>query len=288
MIIGLLGQSDEPQIQHVGNALKAIGHEPVVFNTALFGTQWYVSFDPHNNNGMLYWQDCALPMSSLYSVYWHKLHLSTACPSNLKEQQSLLQIWLLFANTHWVNSLRAIRNHQCKPLQLAQAAKLGAHIPHTWIGNHAETARCFAEQHTSTIVKPVHGGETTRLVSEHPALNTFSTAHTLQRFIEGTNIRTYVFDDDVCHIRIDTHAIDFRDDLNVTPEKVSGNRAIDAMSVTLCKAFDMRWCAIDWRLTPDGQYVFLEANPAPYFLYAETCTGWDLTGRLLNLLTSAR
>jgi D-alanine-D-alanine ligase-like ATP-grasp enzyme len=42
---------------------------------------------------------------------------------------------------------------------------------------------------------------------------------------------------------------------------------------------------MDFRLTADGRYVFLEANPSPMFLGFEKATGLPLTEALVKLLT---
>ena len=47
------------------------------------------------------------------------------------------------------------------------------------------------------------------------------------------------------------------------------------------------WTGIDFRLTPDGRYVFLEANPNPMFLGFEDRCGLPLTDALANLLLDA-
>ena len=41
---------------------------------------------------------------------------------------------------------------------------------------------------------------------------------------------------------------------------------------------------IDLRLTPEGRYVFLEANPSPMFLGFEARAGLPLTDALVALL----
>jgi hypothetical protein len=41
---------------------------------------------------------------------------------------------------------------------------------------------------------------------------------------------------------------------------------------------------MDFRLTPDGRYVFLEANPSPMFMGFESRCGLPLTDSLIDLL----
>jgi glutathione synthase/RimK-type ligase-like ATP-grasp enzyme len=41
---------------------------------------------------------------------------------------------------------------------------------------------------------------------------------------------------------------------------------------------------IDVRRTSEGEYVFLEANPAPMFMHFERMTGYPVSDRLAKLL----
>jgi D-alanine-D-alanine ligase-like ATP-grasp enzyme len=52
------------------------------------------------------------------------------------------------------------------------------------------------------------------------------------------------------------------------------------------KALFLEWTAIDWRLRPNGEYIFLEANPSPMFLHFEAQTGFPITQALVQLLTT--
>lgn len=46
--------------------------------------------------------------------------------------------------------------------------------------------------------------------------------------------------------------------------------------------------AIDLRLRPDGEYVFLEVNPSGQYLFVEISTGMPITEQLVNALLQAR
>lgn len=48
----------------------------------------------------------------------------------------------------------------------------------------------------------------------------------------------------------------------------------------------LEWTAIDWRHQLTGEYVFLEANPSPMFVYFEKQTGFLITEALVQFLTT--
>ena len=63
------------------------------------------------------------------------------------------------------------------------------------------------------------------------------------------------------------------------PDDVA-QRCLDIATV-----LELRWTGIDFRLTPEGRYVFLEANPSPMFRGFESRCGLPLTESLAALLT---
>jgi D-alanine-D-alanine ligase-like ATP-grasp enzyme len=61
-------------------------------------------------------------------------------------------------------------------------------------------------------------------------------------------------------------------------------QSIQEQCLAIASAFALEWTAIDWRVNPSGDYVFLEANPSPMFLHAERQTGFPITQQLVKLL----
>jgi D-alanine-D-alanine ligase-like ATP-grasp enzyme len=60
--------------------------------------------------------------------------------------------------------------------------------------------------------------------------------------------------------------------------------SVQQQCIAIAKALMLEWTAIDWRLKPTGEYVFLEANPSPMFLHFEHQTGFPITQKLVKLL----
>ncbi|MEZ4456069.1 MAG: hypothetical protein R2882_05895 [Gemmatimonadales bacterium] len=52
----------------------------------------------------------------------------------------------------------------------------------------------------------------------------------------------------------------------------------------LMRRLGLEYGAIDFRLTPEGEYVFLEINPAGQFLYIEQATGLPIAAALAGHL----
>ncbi len=59
---------------------------------------------------------------------------------------------------------------------------------------------------------------------------------------------------------------------------------VEARLRDLMRRLGLVYGAIDMRRTPDGQYVFLEINPAGQWLFVETFSGQPITASLARLL----
>ena len=97
-------------------------------------------------------------------------------------------------------------------------------------------------------------------------------------------MRSYVLGHTVYTVEIRSAALDFRDDRTAAVLPVALPAAVQAQCRAIAQTLCLTWTAIDWRLTPWGDYVFLEANPSPMFLHVERHTGFPITQELVHLL----
>jgi glutathione synthase/RimK-type ligase-like ATP-grasp enzyme len=106
----------------------------------------------------------------------------------------------------------------------------------------------------------------------------------IQEEIPGTNVRAFVAGARVLACEIATAAVDFRDDeaQRITPHKLASDQ--EEMCRAVARTLGLVWTGIDFRLTRDGRYVFLEANPSPMFMGFEELSGLPLTDALATLL----
>ncbi|MEM7395561.1 MAG: RimK-like protein, partial [Verrucomicrobiota bacterium] len=102
--------------------------------------------------------------------------------------------------------------------------------------------------------------------------------------ISGTDVRVFVAGERVMACEVRTDALDFRDDADPDIEAIELPDAVAASCLEICKALDLVWTGIDFRRTPEGEYVFFEANPSPMFLGFESRCGLPLSDSLLDLL----
>lgn len=202
-------------------------------------------------------------------------------------------------DAHWVNDPERDLVASRKVVQLKRAAELGLRVPRTCITNDPAEAEAFveAEGPERTIYKSFLGSEEawreTRLLraDERALLENVRYAPVIfQEFIPAVvDLRVTVVGGDLFPAAIRSQETryphDFRMDLeaagmepHVLPDEVSDRL------LALMASFGLVYGAIDLRLTPRGEYVFLEVNPAGQWLFVELRTGQPITDALVDHL----
>ena len=301
MNVLILGNASDAHAVHLKSALEQAGAIVHYWDTQDFPTQLQLSWQPHLDIGHLTLPDGKkLDLHDIHSVFWRNFTgvfvppLHEPDPHNiaLRDASSALRSFIQACPAHWVNSWRAYQFHQEKPLQLAKAKQVGVPIPATLISNDPDEVEAFAHLYNDVIFKPVYGGvHTQRVTAAHLKPERLQKALrlapiTIQEYVPGTNVRSYVIGNSVYTAEIRSDRLDFRADPAAQLIPLETPESVRAQCLTIARAFWLEWTAIDWRLTPTGDYVFLEANPSPMFIHFERQTGFPLSQELVNLLMS--
>jgi glutathione synthase/RimK-type ligase-like ATP-grasp enzyme len=299
MNIVILGNAEDVHAAHVHEALVQVGITANYWDTAQFPMQSSLSWNLNSLTATIQLADgTELALDTIHSVYWRAF--SGVKVPNLPDREqkriafydgmSLMRSVLQLDSIHWVNSWAAYQFHQEKPRQLQTVKQLGVQIPATLITNQPTQVIEFARSHPQTIFKPVYGGAHTELITpdlldpERLNLSLKIAPITLQEYIPGTNIRSYVIAEAVYSAEIRSGSLDFRTDETSRLIPVTLPAPVAQQCLAITRALGLEWTAIDWRLTPTGEYVFLEANPSPMFLHFEHQTGFPITQGLIQLL----
>lgn len=300
MTILILGGSEDEHATFMLGELRKRERDVELLDSRWFPQTLGIAFDPGREAWSL-----RLPTGrridgrQVKSVYWRCYNGVGAADLPDAEQgyiaandaRGLFESLLIRLPTRWVNGWNAFKLHQTKPVQLAMVSHLGVRVPATVLTNDAESVRAFAAKQSSCIFKPVQGGAHTRTVTpahltDENLKNLAYAPVTLQEEIPGTNIRAFVAGKRVLACEVDAPTLDFRD--TADPRIVAHELPPaweDACRRIAC-ALELRWTGIDLRLTQQGEYVFLEANPSPMFLGFESRCGLPLTEALAELLTA--
>jgi glutathione synthase/RimK-type ligase-like ATP-grasp enzyme len=301
MNILILGNSEDAHVAHMYEVLTRSGATVDYLDTRLFPTQLRMSWQPDSCLGSLTLAGGRkLSLLDIKSVFWRTIS-SVYVPSlkdtekqtiAYRDSMSALRTLIQACPAKWVNSWQAYQFHQEKPLQLRAVQQIGVRIPATLISNDPNEVIEFTRSQERAIFKPVCGGAHTQFVTEAhletQRLNKVLSLSpvTIQEYIPGTNIRTYVIGESVYSAEIRSGSLDFREDLEAELIPVELPDSIQQQSIAIAKTLRLEWTAIDWRLSPQEEYVFLEANPSPMFLYFERQTHFPITEQLVKLLVS--
>jgi hypothetical protein len=186
-----------------------------------------------------------------------------------------------FAPVRWVNPPTTHRLADHKPSQLVAAHAEGLRVPRTLITNDPQAVREFAAQGFPLIYKRI-GISPQPLAATKPFLDSDldrleALCHCPVMFQERIDarcdIRVTAIGPDLYAAEIDSQSgaspLDWRFDHTVAFRPHTLDPDVNARIAATLRRLGLLYAAIDLRLTPQGEYVFLEANPGGQFLFIE-------------------
>lgn len=203
----------------------------------------------------------------------------------------------------WVSPPRAIEMSMMKTWQLPVARAVGLHVPRTRITSDPGEARAFIDElGIGRVICKAFSATTdswreTRLVGpdEYAVLDRVALAPVIfQEFIPAeVDLRITVVGERVFAAAIHSQELPYALDFRLSLDRGSGVRieptkvpdAVEEGLLRLLKSAGLRYGAVDMRLTPEGEYVFLEVNPAGQWRFVEEKTAQPITEAMAGLLT---
>jgi ATP-grasp ribosomal peptide maturase len=209
---------------------------------------------------------------------------------------------LLATLPNWLNHPSRIGYAEYKPVQLAAAAVAGLGVPRTLITNDPDAAARFAAETGPVIYKPfsspierdgrrmfvytspVGDGDLADDAIRH-------TAHLFQEQLEKAyEVRLTVVDDQFFPARLTATSaagqIDWRSDYDAIEYAVASPP--DHVRVGVCEllqSLGLRFAAIDFVVTPAGEWYFLDLNPNGQWAWIEQETGLPICAAIADALT---
>jgi glutathione synthase/RimK-type ligase-like ATP-grasp enzyme len=205
-------------------------------------------------------------------------------------------------DARWINDPGRDEVAARKLYQLKVAAGLGLRIPRTLVTNDPGSAASFidGEGAGGTIYKAFSATESawreTRLLKpeERAQLDAVRLAPVIfQEHIQAdVDLRVTVVGDEIFPAEILSGETEYRVDFRMTMHAATIRAHVlpDEVAAKLrafMAALGLVYGAIDMRLTPAGEYVFLEVNPAGQWLFIEERTGQPITAALAAHLAMA-
>lgn len=188
---------------------------------------------------------------------------------------------------YWMNPPAADEMALRKVTQHRIATRLGMRIPETLVTNDPDEARAFIEAYSATgVIRkafrniPQAPRETLKIgPAEMALLDTIRFAPViLQEYIPvALDLRVTVVDEEIFATSFRSEAryeVDYRPGVGtaeVRPYDLPDDET--AKLRQLMAAFGLKFGAVDYRVTPEGEHVFFEVNPAGEYLFVSERTG---------------
>lgn len=252
------------------------------------------------------WNEVPIDLDEVRAVYWRK-PFEPEMPESLPEwerslaqreaQQALDAIWKLLTHrddVYWMSDPAAIRGASNKLEQLHRAALLGFETPATLVTNQPDEAEKFRIESGGAIIYKTMAGQLpgqpmefvngtgklllTSLVEESigaEAAIGVAPCMFQEHITKDRELRVTVFEDQVftcaLHSQEDPRSrIDWRHqnaDFSYTAEKLPEDVSLNC--VEMVRSYGLNYGALDFIVTPDGRYVFLELNPNGQWMFVQ-------------------
>jgi hypothetical protein len=245
-----------------------------------------------------------MALSDVDTIWWRDPRTPPDDPEIVGDERVFVQReWEHFvdgleavAPVRWVNRPSRNRLAGRKPFQLVAARAVGLRVPETIITNDPAAARDLIARGSALVYKRL--GSAPRPLTATHALRTedcerldtlVNCPAILQERIDARyDIRVTAIGSDLHAAEIHSQAgaspLDWRFDHTVPFTRHQLGEETARRLRLLMDRLGLAFAAIDLRLTPDGEYVFLEVNPSGQYLFVEVLAGMPLSASLAEFL----
>jgi glutathione synthase/RimK-type ligase-like ATP-grasp enzyme len=281
--------------------------EPVLFDLHYFPKQAAVIVENLSRFVLRLPGGETLNTDEIISVWWRRVsafsfeeildqHVIAFCDLNCRH---VIEGFFEILGDRVVDPILRMRAADRKLYQLYLAKHCGLRIPNTCITNDPNVAFKFITTSsgptiykvfvgvgglysTTTIIEPGHISKLA-LIRHSPLI--------IQQFIEpGFDIRITVVGKELFPAKQISDKSEARADIRVDRHaKISAYvlpSEIDIGIRKLVTQLGLRYCAIDMRVSANGEHYFLEVNPSGQYLFVETATLQPITAALAQVLTN--
>jgi glutathione synthase/RimK-type ligase-like ATP-grasp enzyme len=316
-VLILAPERDEHAIA-VKRHLELLGNEADVLDTSLFPeacrlAQWYRCCNKERRLALDV-QGRILQMERYGSVWWRRPQVPRLSDQMLRAShrefaanevhEALMGLWYSL-DARWVNDPVRDQVAQRKAYQLKIAQEVGLRIPTTLMTNDPDEARRFvdARAYRKVVYKSFSSTEQewreTRILRDDEMLLLDQVSHApviFQHYVEAKyDLRISTVGDELFPAAIHSQQTDYTVDcrIDISQAKIAAVEIPDDIEDRLRelkRCLGLVYGAIDMRLTPEGDYVFLEINPGGQFMYIEAATGLPIANAMaaeLNRLDCA-
>ncbi len=187
------------------------------------------------------------------------------------------------------NRPSAGRSNGSKPHQMRLLADSGFRIPRWIVSNDAAAVEAFCAALAGRAIYKACSGLRSRVRRAGPELGQRLAAGTspvlVQQYIAGRDVRVHTVGERAFATEVRSSTLDYR--FEDAPAHYAATRVPPEIALRCCRfatGEKLLIAGFDFRVTAEGEWFCLEANPVPTFMPYELATGQPIAGALLDAL----
>jgi hypothetical protein len=304
-MIFLCGIPSETPLRLIANRLEAEGANFVTFNQREFADcDIVLDVEAGHAAGHLRIHDTVYPLDEFTAIYCRLMddrclpeleNEPAAAPLRLQCRgfHETLTRWMEIAPALLINRAAAVATNMSKPYQAQLIREQGFLVPETLVTNDPALVTDFRAQHKQIVYKSISSMRSIVHTLEDDDLSRLDHIRwcptQFQAFIEGTNLRVHVVEDEVYACAVDTEAIDYRYAAQqcgkpAALRQVDLSEELATKCVDLSRALGLTFSGIDLKVTPADEVFCFEVNPSPAYTYYECNTGQAISKAVAHRL----
>lgn len=245
-----------------------------------------------------------ISVETINLIWWRKIISSQQIPpevSNLYTEFINTNFYLSFVGNlytkfsgKWISHPVATNTASNKLVQLQAAKKCGFRVPQTIVSQDPDVIREFhSTLNAGVIIKSLHPSANEMVLTNMLTKDYLSSDESIrlcpaiyQEFIPGAkHLRVNCFGREIYAALLETSELDWRPHLDKTKMKATNLDADTKECIyRVCKELQLEMGIFDFKLTPDGDIVWLEVNPQGQFLFIQGIIGVDLASAFTKFL----
>lgn len=315
MSILIISNKDDITSDFIVKRLKERSASFYRLNTDEIGKTVSVTFDFSKHEYFIYDERAGIEIDLRYvkSVYFRRPELPLISNEISQSEQHFIRSELFFCleglykvlgNAFWLNRVEAIREAENKAWQLINARELGFIIPESLITNKPKDALSFYRRNNGDcIIKPIKSGLVKGVAEEAIIFTNKITLDEgniervkpspiyMQRCIgKKADVRVTVVgrriyaalihSQDYEESKVDWRAAGFP----LAHTRINLPEELQQKCLILSAKFKLNFAAIDFILTEEDEFIFLEINPNGQWAWVEKRLNYNISNEICNLL----
>lgn len=302
-MILVLGTAEDRHAAAIYNKIVARGTRVAYFDARLYPRDMTVTFDGAlPMSGTIRYRDgrAAIDLSAVNCIYcrhWDDLiHAVDGSQDEVELRETEASLGSLFRGLecNWINPIDALKNSRYRIHQLQKIRTQGIRVPEIIVSNDFRRVQAFFSMTEEQLLYRPSGWNNSswnlgqiddigRHISDLPG-----TPVEYQENIQGDEVRAYVIGDSVFAGVVESEASDFTGTLGgdyVRPVELP--QEAKRTCLRAAAALELVFCAIDMRITPEGEFAVIDVEANPLFMHFEQTTRLPISDRLVELLIAS-